>query len=429
MSNPQQNDEAFVLAAYGLLLGRAPDAAGMAGILAALRSGASRADSLVAIVQSDEFLSRLASFRTSSPSQTAGPLDDATFVEAAYRELLNREPDADGLTGATAHLANGGARSDLLYAIVGSDEFENRLLVSNKISPLPSLVAMRPHRYRRSGEFLGFIVESNEDYDWLEKMIIEHGYYERPSPWGYGFDQDKKNLAGLISLLRPHRVLEVGCGDGGTLHGLRQLGIDCIGLDVSTYAKERALPDIRDRVTVGDLLNHGHAFHEVDTLCGFDIFEHLNPNKFPEYLRTCAKILPVDGLLLINVPAFGDDALFGNAMGVWTDEWRKDLGRHTPFSFIPCDDHGFPLVGHLVWADSVWWEDTFKANGFVRARSIERLLHERYDPIFEYSHARRAFMLFAKTLDDERQKQLLRYLALRDDQSCERQSEKTATKL
>jgi len=410
VSNPQQNDEDFVLAAYRLLLGRSPDAAGMTGMLTALRNGTSRADSLLAMVRSDEFLSRMASFRTPSPAQIASRLDDVTFVESAYRELLNREPDADGFKGAMGRLANGGARHDLLHEIVGSDEFENRLLVSSNISPLPSLVAMRPHRYRRSGEFLGFIVESYEDYDWLEEMIIEHGYYERPGPWGYGFDQDKKNLANLISLLQPHRVLEVGCGDGGTLHGLRQLGIECIGLDVSTYARERALPDVRDRVIVGDLLNHGHAFHEVDTLCGFDIFEHLNPNKLSEYLRACAEILPVDGLLLINAPAFGDDALFGNAMGVWTDEWLKDLRNHTPFSFIPCDDHGFPLMGHLVWADSVWWEDTFKANGFVRARSVERFLHERYDPIFEYSHARRAFMLFAKNLDDDRQKQLFRQL-------------------
>lgn len=363
------------------------------------------------MVQSDEFLARLANVHTPIAAQTASILDDATFVESAYRELLSREPDADGFEGARSHLKKGGSRRELLYTIVGSDEFESRLLVSRNIQPLPSLVAMRPDRYRRSGEFLGFIVESCEDYDWLEKMIIEHGYYERPGPWGYGFDQDKKNLADLISLLRPHAVLEVGCGDGGTLHGLKQLGIDCIGLDVSTYARERALPDVRDRVIVGDLLRHDHTFHEVDTLCGFDIFEHLNPNKFPEYLSACAKILPDNGLLLINVPAFGDDALFGNAMGVWTNEWCADLRSHTPFSFIPCDDHGFPLMGHLVWADSVWWEATFKANGFVRVRSVERLLHERYDPIFEYSHARRAFMLFAKKLYDKRQKQLSRQLS------------------
>jgi hypothetical protein len=59
---------------------------------------------------------------------------------------------------------------------------------------------MQPHRYRRGGEFLGFVVESNRDYDWLEKMIIECGYYERPGPWGYGFDYDKRNLSNLISL-------------------------------------------------------------------------------------------------------------------------------------------------------------------------------------------------------------------------------------
>lgn len=410
MNNPKQNDEQFVHAAYRLLLGREPDPAGFADQVWALQQGASRTQCLDAMIHSDEFQSRLANFRTPSPTDRAASLGNAVFVSAAYRELLGREPDASGFAGAMNHLGDGGARRDLLHSMVDSDEFENRLLASMHTQPLPSLVSMRPHRYRRSGEFLGFIVESDEDYDWLEKMIIEHGYYERPGPWGYGFDHDKENLSNLISLLKPRKVLEVGCGDGGTLHGLVQLDIDCVGLDVSQYARERALPDVRDLIVVGDLLQKRHAFPDVDTLCGFDIFEHLNPNKLPQYLGACAKILPDDGLLLINVPAFGDDALFGNAMGVWTDEWRDDLRNHTPFSFIPCDDHGFPLMGHLVWADSTWWEKMFKIDGFVRARSLERLLHERYDPIFEYSHARRAFMLFAKKLDDKRQQQLSRQL-------------------
>lgn len=410
MNRTKQNDQQFVAAAYQLLLGRIPDPAGFAGMLTALKNGALRSDCLVEMIQSDELQSRLTNFSEQSSAQPALSLDDRAFVAAAYRELLSREPDAGGFEGALSHLANGGARRDLLHSIIDSREFENRLLASTTSPPLPSLLAMSPRRYRRSGEFLGFIVESENDYDWLEEMIVGHGYYERPGPWGYGFDNDKKNLSELISLLQPRKVLEVGCGDGGTLHGLKELDIDCVGLDVSTYARERALPSIRERVIVGDLLQVGLKFSGVDTLCGFDIFEHLNPNKLPEYLRTCAQILPTDGMLLINVPAFGNDDLFGDAMGVWTNEWRKDLRSHSPFSFIPCDDHGFPLMGHLVWADSAWWEDVFKVNGFLRVRSIERILHEKYDPIFEYSHARRAFMLFAKSLDDERQSNLLTQL-------------------
>ena len=406
MNIRNQTDEQFVLAAYQLLLGRAPDASGRDGKLDALRKGTSRADCLVAMIHSDEFQSRLSNFRALPPAHPVAHLNDTAFVKAAYRGLLDREPDASGQDGAIRHLAHGGSRQDLLHAMVDSDEFGNRLLTSTSTQPLPSLVAMRPSRYRRNGEFLGFIVESHEDYDWLEKMIVEHGYYERPGPWGYGFDHDKKNLAHLVSLLQPQKVLEVGCGDGGTLHGLNQLGIECAGLDVSEYARDRALQDVRDRIIVGDLLREGPAIHGVDTLCGFDIFEHLNPNKLPEYLRICTDILPPDGLLLINVPAFGEDDLFGDAMGVWTEEWRANLRDHTPFSFIPCDDHGFPLMGHLVWADSVWWEKTFNANGFLRARSIERQLHARFDPVFEYSHARRAFMLFAKNLNNDRQANL-----------------------
>lgn len=381
-------------------------------MLHVLREGGSRADCLAALVHSGEFQARLTNFSEHRLRQPTDYLADTAFLTAAYRELLGRAPDSTGFDAAIKHLTSGGTRRDLLHAMVDSAEFENRLLTSTDAKPLPSLVAMQPHRYRRSGEFLAFIVKSDEDYDWLEEMITDHGYYERPGPWRYGFNDDKANLSRLVSLLRPQKVLEVGCGDGGTLHGPTMLGIDCVGLDVSEYARERALPDVRDRVLIGDLLRSDHRFPGVDTVCGFDIFEHLNPNRLPQYLQRCASILPDDGLLLINAPVFGTDDLFGDAMGVWTDEWRKDLQNHVPFSFIPCDDHGFPMMGHLVWADSKWWEQTFQANGFLRVRRIERALHQRFDPIFEYSHARRAFMLLAKRLGDTRQDALAAQLAI-----------------
>lgn len=404
---PHPDLQQFVCDAYQLMLGRAPDPLGMAGALDALDKGQSQRAFLASIAQSDEFAARVARFHPASPSSIAAQVPDQRFVESAYRELLGREPDADGLAGAKAYLAGGGSRRGLLTSIIDSREFEHRLATSVRVTPLPSLIAMHPERYRRSGDFIGFIVDSDADYDWLEQMISEHRYYERPGPWGYGFDHDKKNLADLIARLHPRKVLEVGCGDGSTLHGLRQLNVDCIGLDISSYARDHALPDVRDRIVIGDLLDVTGTLGGVDTLCGFDIFEHLNPNKFPQYLHACSQILPRDGMLLINVPAFGDDDLYGNAMGVWTEEWHADLESHSPFSFIPCDDHGFPLMGHLVWADSVWWESTFKANGFLRVRDLERLLHQHFDPIFEYSHARRAFLLFAKELGDQRQRALI----------------------
>lgn len=408
MDRLSQDNEAFVAAAYRLLLLRAPDANGRLAALAALSNGTSRADWLTTMLQSEEFQARLNGAHPETPTDPgfAARLSDTRFVQAAYRELLKREPDTGGLESSTSRLSHGESRHNILHTIVDSTEFENRLLASTSSPPLPSLINMRPNRYRRSGDFLGFIVETELDYDWLEAMILEHGYYERPGPWGYGFDHDKKNLAELISLLNPHRVLEVGCGDGSTLHGLTALGIDCIGLDLSSYARERALEDVRDRIFVGDLLNKAGTFKGIDTICGFDVFEHLNPNKLPSYLCASADVLSEDGLMLINVPAFGDDDLFGDAMGVWTDEWRKDLKDHTPFSFIPCDDKGFPLMGHLVWADSVWWERLFNASGFVRLRAVEKELHRIYDPIFEYSHARRAFLLFGKRANGQRPREI-----------------------
>lgn len=52
-------------------------------------------------------------------------LDDAAFVDAAYRELLGREADAGGRAHFLAVLAAGGSRSDVRRALTSSPEYHS----------------------------------------------------------------------------------------------------------------------------------------------------------------------------------------------------------------------------------------------------------------------------------------------------------------
>lgn len=324
-------------------------------------------------------------------------IDDITFIKNAYREILHREVDECGLDGGMYRLQNGGSRSSFLKSLVVSEEFQNNLLLSSpQPNELPNLVALSPHKYTRRDEFLTFKAYSPSDYDWLEKQIIINQYYEHTGNWGYELDFDKRLMAKIVSLFSPNKVLELGCGVGAILRGLMDIGIDCIGLDVSKYSKDHAIDGVSNKILLGDLLDTEIQFADLDTICGFDVFEHLNPNKINDYFNKCAQLLPDGGILFLNVPAFGNDDVFGYVHHYWIDDWLKTKETHDLFQLIPCDDRGFPLMGHLIWADSIWWEQKMSKHGFFRLRDCELLLHKKFDDLMDYSSARRSYFLMMK---------------------------------
>ncbi|MGA0110608.1 MAG: class I SAM-dependent methyltransferase [Chthoniobacterales bacterium] len=85
-------------------------------------------------------------------------------------------------------------------------------------------------------------------------------YWEGARRTGYGgmkYDGRWRKVADLMvehyGLKAGDRVLDVGCGKGFLLHDLTQAvpGLEVVGLDVSSYAIEHALPEIKDRLVVG----------------------------------------------------------------------------------------------------------------------------------------------------------------------------------
>ena len=61
------------------------------------------------------------------------------------------------------------------------------------------------------------------------------------------------------------------------------------------------------------------------------------------------------------------------------------------------DDRGYPIHGHLAWADAAWWTRRFEQAGFTRDVEIERALHHKYDGYMaKRSPARRAYFVFGK---------------------------------
>jgi hypothetical protein len=339
---------------------------------------------------------------------------DTSFVEQAYRGILGREADQDGLRFYTGVLRDGANRMEVLLSLTRSDEFKRRLSPS---VPVRAIRSLRPSSYRseidaRDGTPVPvFEVRTPADFDWLEAMIVEHGYYERPGVWGLEVDVDKKVMAEMVASLRPQRALELGCASGAILECLDRLGVVAEGVDVSHMAVDRAGPSVKSRIHHGDLLGL-ELPGPYDAVFGLDVFEHLNPNRLDAYLSRVAALTRPGGYVFANIPAFGEDAVFGTVFPFYVTGWERDRSEGRPFSTLQVDEQGFPIHGHLVWAGSAWWVARFEGQGLRRELDIERAFHRRYDRYFEKrSPARKSFYVFSRSGDPTRSRSIAESIA------------------
>ncbi len=332
-------------------------------------------------------------------------VDDALFVTATFREVLGRDPEEEGLTNAVTGLRGGSTRQEWAQQVIVSVETRNReRSVVAGLAHLPDLMAQRPDRYelaRFTGNPSGravpaLRVKGPEDIDWVERMILDHGYYEVPNVWHLEVDTDKQVLGQIIAAFQPTRSLELGCSSGAVLSVLDDLGIAAEGIDISAASRQTAPPSVRPRIHHGDLLEVDLPL-DYDVFCGFDIFEHLNPRHLDRYLERIRGLLRPGGFVVTNIPAYGEDAVFGTAFHPELVGWEERSGTYDLWPVDPC---GFPHHGHLIWATATWWVERFSGAGFTRVPEIERAIHRRYGEWMSASApARRSFFVFANEPD------------------------------
>ncbi len=329
---------------------------------------------------------------------------DTAFIESAFREILGRQADLDGLNHYKQVLREGLGRTAVLLNIMRSEEFTSKLRPqATHDSSLPSLRAMRPEAYvdtinRSNGRAMSvYVARTAADFDWLERAIIEHGYYEKPGVWNLGIDSDKRVIAEIVASFQPRRAIELGCAAGAVLQCLDDLGVRAEGIEISAMAREKAPPNVRERIHHGDLLTLDLT-PDYDLLFGLDIFEHLNPNKLEAYLARIAQTTTPDAKLFCNIPAFGHDAMFDTVFPLYVDGWDAEAAKGSVFSKLEVDSLGYPIHGHLTWADARWWTAQFEKAGFSRDLDLERQIHQKYDDYFEKrAPARKPFFVFGKS--------------------------------
>ena len=131
-----------------------------------------------------------------------------------------------------------------------------------------------------------------------------------------------------------------------------------------------------------------------------DVLEHVVPLRLDAYINRIASILNDDGYIYLNSPMWGRDHTFGIFEEPYLDEWQS-IADTSYWRHWPCDDRGWPVHGHLVWASPGWWSEKFAAHGFVRDTLVEEVIHRRLSRFFANAIGRRC--LFALRRGDNKQ--------------------------
>ena len=139
-----------------------------------------------------------------------------------------------------------------------------------------------------------------------EDMQYSCAYFTDPGNSLEQAQSDKKaHIAAKLNLKPGQRVLDIGCGWGGTaLYLNRVAGVDVLGITLSEeqlkVARQRAIDaGVADRVKF-ELVDYRALTGTFDRIVSIGMFEHVGAAHFDEFFATCRALLTDDGVMLLH---------------------------------------------------------------------------------------------------------------------------------
>ena len=169
--------------------------------------------------------------------------------------------------------------------------------------------------YFEQGPMTGKSLYTN--YRWLPELTLPLCHY----------------LVTYFGITADARILDFGCAKGYIVHGLRLLGYEAYGVDVSEYAIAEAPKEVNGFIKQIEPFESLNS--KFDWILCKDILEHLPYEKIDEQLQ----ILAGSTQHLMAMVPLGDGSKF------YIEAYEKD-------------------PTHIIREDLQWWEDKFFKNGF-----------------------------------------------------------------
>ena len=318
---------------------------------------------------------------------------------ALYRGILEREPDAAGFRNNVELLRSGQTLERVIRSFITSPEFRSRTLECFvPVAPLPDLRASNPGEYETQlvagVPMTVYIACSDADIALMASLIDKHHFYDRFGVWSPVIDRDKEITAAIVRGLGARSCFELGCFTGSVMSLLADAGVSVLGAEVSHLAFAFACPNVRDAMIFGDLLSLD-IDRRFDVVLCMDVLEHISPLRLDHYIKKLSSLVDRDGYVYLNAPMWGRDHVFGVFEEPYLEEWLA-IGDQSYWRHWPCDDKGWPIHGHLVWASADWWERKFRDYGLVRDTAIERAIHHNLGTFFEEARGRRCLFVLRR---------------------------------
>jgi SAM-dependent methyltransferase len=328
-----------------------------------------------------------------------GHFSPEDVTAALYRGILDREPDLSGFANKILLLHSGTLLEYVVRTFVTSPEFRSRWLRDLVPSAsVPDLTVSRPDKFERplvrGTPMTVYVAQTDDDIGLMTSLIDRHRFYDRFGVWSPIIDRDKEITAAIVRGLGAQSCFELGCFTGPVISLLADAGVDVLGAEVSHLAMAFAYANIREAIMFGDFLTL-NIDRRFDVVLCMDVLEHISPLRLDQYIQKIASIMDKDGYLYLNSPMWGKDDVFGITEEPYLDEWLT-VGDASYWRHWPCDDKGWPLHGHLVWASPIWWEAKFAAYGLIRDRTVEKIIHRRLAGFFAHAPGRRSLFVLRR---------------------------------
>ena len=126
------------------------------------------------------------------------------------------------------------------------------------------------------------------DYWDGDRRICYGGYRYMEGRW----EKVARAMAEHYGLKAGDKVLDVGCGKGFMMFDWTKVvpGIEIYGLDISTYAKEHAKEEIKDRITVGNATSLPWKDQEFDFVYSLTTLHNLHNYDLDKALREMERV-------------------------------------------------------------------------------------------------------------------------------------------
>jgi SAM-dependent methyltransferase len=166
------------------------------------------------------------------------------------------------------------------------------------------------------------------------------GYYYHPKFW----TETVKRMRSYYNLADDAIVLDIGCAKGFMLYDFKLLmpKLNIAGLDISQYAYDHAMDEIRPFIKVGNGKNLPYTNNSFDLVISINTIDHLPLEDCKQALSEIARVAKKDAFISVNA-------------------WRNEREREFLFKWnitaltVMHVDHWNKPFNEIGYKGDYWW--------------------------------------------------------------------------